>query len=105
MTQSKWFKLATVLLVAAFAMACLAGCSNKPASEPTAAPTQAPAADNEGGDDTKEPTAAKDPSEFTGDLMYWSGDQNWSDAMDAAFMAVYPNVNVTYTPLNWGDYL
>lgn len=105
MTQSKWFKLATVLLVAAFALACLAGCSNKPTSEPTTAPTQAPAANNEGGDDNKEPAPAKDPSEFTGDLMYWSGDQNWSDAMDAAFMAVYPNVNVTYTPLGWGDYL
>ena len=106
MGRAKVWKLTCLALVAAFALACLAGCAKQPASEPTAAPTQAPA-QNGGGDDqpTDQPAAAKDPSEFTGSLMYWCGDQNWSEAMDPAFMEVYPNVNVSFTPLGWGDYL
>ena len=103
MGRAKVWKLTCLALVAAFALACLAGCAKQPASEPTAAPTQAPA-QNGGGDDqpTDQPAAAKDPSEFTGSLMYWCGDQNWSEAMDPAFMEVYPNVNVSFTPPGLG---
>ena len=100
MTQSKWLKLFALVVVAAMSLTLLAGCSNGTA-EPTTAPTQAPA-NGEGGDT---PTAAKDPSEFTGSIMMWTGDDLWNETMEAAFSAVYPNVKLESTHLAWGDYL
>lgn len=101
MPKSKWIKVFALVLVAAFAIAMLAGCKSA-APTPTQAPTQAPATN--GGEGSNEPAGAKNPADFTGSVMYWSGDSNWSKLMVPAFNKVYPNISVNYTPITWGEY-
>lgn len=103
MMKSKWLKVLALTLVAAFSIAMLAGCSGG-TTQPTTAPTQAPANNGGDGEGSNEPAQAKDPSEYTGSVMFWCGDKNWAELMVPAFNKVYPNIEVTWTPLNWSEY-
>ena len=84
MMKSKWLKVLALTLVAAFSIAMLAGCSGG-TTQPTTAPTQAPANNGGDGEGSNEPAQAKDPSEYTGSVMFWCGDKNWAELMVPAF--------------------
>ena len=97
---------ALAIVISLLTLSLLAGCSPKPASQPTSAPTQETAQPTVApSQQAQEPEAGKQPEDYTGTVLFWTWDDNYSNYMNPAFNEIYPNVAFQTAPVQAGDYL